>query len=184
LLLIGALVVAIALVLDRRDDLTAGPVVGEANALSFPAVVGEKFAFGVPLAFNDGDQTAVLRSISLANASTGLKLVETRVAGDARKNLYNAFDYRWPSKLWQDLRPVAGYELEPRTAPGGKRGVELVFVMRAEKAGRYSTTGAVVDYRVGDREHRVTLRNAMRACVQPRNKQENDCPTPEVPPKT
>lgn len=169
----GAALAAAALLLIivlRGDDgePTPGPLgTDEIQSLGFSQEVRREFTFGLPVAFNRGDEPAVLERIVLVDPTPGLEVVATRVAGPDRRILFKASDEVWPSPEITDLHPVEGFEVAPQDEPGGDRGVELVFAGRADRPGRYRTHGVQIDYRVGDTEHRSTLNISFRVCVLP-----------------
>ena len=53
----------------------------------------------------------------------------------------------------------------PHTSRKGRRGVELVFVLRADRPGAHQFSGARVDYRIGGRRYRTTLWEGARICA-------------------
>lgn len=185
---IGGLVLLVCAVLallavTGSDAPSPGPLVAnEEGDFSFNALTRRPFVYGLAIARNGGEETAVMDSIALDNPSFGLKLVETHVAGAARKLLAQASDDKWPSDLYDDVRQVAGFELAPDSTSAGRRGVELILVMSARSPGRYTATGVVVDYHVGETAHRVTLDTTMAVCVSQKLNLKPDCkpvaPTP------
>jgi hypothetical protein len=165
---VAAAALALAVVLGGDDEPTPGPLgTDEVQSLGFSHEVGRDFTFGLPVAFNRGDEPAFLERISLIDPTPGLKVIATRVAGPDRRIFYFSADQFWPPREITDLHPVRGFEVAPQDEPDGDRGVELVFAARADRRGRYRTHGVRIDYRVGDTEHRATLRNVFRVCVLP-----------------
>jgi hypothetical protein len=176
--------VAVALVVFASDD-DDGPTPGplgsdEVVGLGAPQEAGRDFTFGLAVAYNRGDEPAVLERISLVDPTPGLRVIETRVAGPQRRLLYQAGDYRWPSPEITDLHPVRGFEVAPRDQPDGRRGVELVFRLRVDRPGRYTARGVQIDYRVGDTSHRSRLTTAYRVCAVPEREptEGRRCPAP------
>jgi hypothetical protein len=163
----AALFLAVVLLGDDGEP-SPGPLgTDEVQSSGFSHEVGRDFTFGLPVAFNRGDEPAVLERISLIDPTPGLKVIATRVAGPDRRIFFFAAEPYWPPREITDLHPVRGFEVAPQDEPDGDRGVELVFGARADQPGRYRTHGVRIDYRVGDTEHRATLRNVFRVCVLP-----------------
>jgi hypothetical protein len=181
-LVAGAAAVVLAVVLLAGDgEPSAGPLGSdEVQGLGAPQEAGRTFTFGLPVAYNEGDEPAELERISLLDPTPGLKVVGTRVAGADRRLLYQSGDPNWPSRRITDQHPVNGFEVAPQDTPEGRRGVELVFGLRADRPGRYRTEGVQIDYRVGDTRHRSTMLIALRLCVPPRGAtaEGRRCPAP------
>jgi hypothetical protein len=181
--LVAAALVAVGVaVLGGDDEPSAGPLGSDdAQGLGFAQEVGRELTFGLPVAFNRGDKPAVLDRLSLVRVTPGLHLFATRVAGPRRRLLFQANDSRWPSPSVTDQHPARGYQVAPQARPEGKRGVELLLGLRADKLGRYTAGGVQVDYHVGDTAHRSVLRSALRVCtvrkgVRP---ERHECPPPK-----
>lgn len=170
----------IAWLVLRDDDPSAGPLRQlEASSVGIPQRGGVPFGFGLPVAINHGTEPAVLERIELVDSTPGLDVVATHAGGPERRYFWFATSSKWPAPdLFSDLHPVPGTVVEPRDEPAGERGVELVFVLRADKAGRYAFKAVSVDYRVGDTQHRTVIRNGLRACVVPRGQRRPRCPPP------
>jgi hypothetical protein len=179
----AAVVLAVVLV-GGDEEPSAGPLGSdEVQGLGAPQEAGRTFTFGLPVAYNEGDEPAVLDRISLLDPTPGLEVVGTRVAGADRRLLYQSGDPDWPSRRITDQHPVNGFEVAPQDTPEGRRGVELVFGLRADRPGRYRTRGVQIDYRVGDTRHRSTMLVALQLCIPPRGvaAEGRRCPTPPVP---
>jgi hypothetical protein len=178
-------IIAVAVLVLVGDDggRSPGPVVAEeANQLSSTVPTWREFMYGIPVVYNEGDEAAELERATFIQATPGLEIVQTLVAGPRREANLISGSRRFPptfSRL-RDTHPLSGYRLPPRTEPAGERGVELVFVLRAPRPGRYITRGVQLDYRVGDSEHRRVIPNAYAACAFPRGQEllERDCALP------
>jgi hypothetical protein len=170
-----ALALAIAFALSGaggNDRPGPGPLyVGEANRLANPQPVGVPFAYGIPVVFNGADRPLELRRISLVDATPGLELVRVYAAGPRRRYDFASTDpvkgLPGPRSPFTDLHPVAGYPVAPAATPAGQRGVNLVIVLRAPRAGRFGFRGVRVDSRRGGTEYRNTFPNAYVACAGP-----------------
>ncbi len=163
----------------RDSELTPGPLGSEdVSSVGVPQRVGQPVAFGLPQVFNRGDKDAILESISIVGLPAGLELIDARINGPERK-INSAYDFRWPSPDYTDLRPVKGHRVAPLDSPTGERGAELVFAFRADEPGRYTFKAVQVDYRVGDTRHRVRIRNGLSACfTAPGSGRAPRCPAP------
>ena len=153
-----------------------------ADSISGPQVAGEPFGFGLTVAYNTGDEDAVLDRAVLVNPTPGLRLLAAYAAGSQRKFLYTSVAPTWPDpKSFSDLHPVARARVAPADQPAGKRGVEFVFALQADKPGRYSVKRVGVDYHVGDTKHHVMLRSGLLVCVHaPGQPKQRNCPVAPV----
>jgi hypothetical protein len=167
---IALVAAAIALIATSGGDVehtTTPPPRGplgtdDVTAMGVPQQAGRPFSIGLPVVYNRGDEPATIERISLVEKSPGIEVLETHVAGTRRKTLLTAFTYRWPERgAYSDLHPPSGYVVPP----DGRRGVELVFVLRADQPGAHQFAGAQVDYRIGARRYRTTLWEGARICA-------------------
>jgi hypothetical protein len=127
------------------------------------------FGFGHPIVVNTGDKPAILNRIRLVAPSAGLEVISAQVAGSKRQYAGTSYTHEWPSKDFDDLHPVSGFSVAPASEPGWKRGVELVFALRAKKVGNYEADAVAVEYTVDGTEHRAYLPIATRFCVVPQS---------------
>jgi hypothetical protein len=151
---------------------TPGPLARDAvESLGIQRRVGETFTYGLPVVFNSGDEAAVLTRIEPVDPSPGLQVVHTRIGGSERE-LFAFSSGRWPDpELFTDLHPVPGFIVQPQRVKGWERGVQLIFVLRADDPGRYEFDTVAVDYRVGDNEHPVL---GLGVCVTEGRRMPND----------
>ena len=145
---------------------TPGPLAHDvAESLGIQRRVGENFTFGMPVVINSGDEPAVLERIEPVGSTPGLRVVHTRISGSERKYFYFSSG-RWPDRSrFTDLHPVPGFVVHPENVSGWDRGAELIFVLRADRPGRYKFRAVAVDYRVGGNEHRAVLDIGLGVCV-------------------
>lgn len=177
---LAALAIAVALALvgwwgyREYGPTTPGPLARDvAESLGIQRRVGETFTFGMPVVTNSGDDPAVLERIEPVDPTPGLHLLHTRVSGLNRK-FHSFASGRWPDpSRFTDLHPVRGFVVHPRDVRGWERGAELIFVMRADKPGRYKFKAVAVEYRVGSREHRAILDIGLGVCVTKGRKMPN-----------
>ncbi|MDA0167353.1 hypothetical protein OM076_44245 [Solirubrobacter ginsenosidimutans] len=125
------------------------------------------FGFGHPIVVNTGDKPAILKRIRLVAPSAGLEVIAAQVAGSKRTFSGTSYTHEWPSKEFDDLYPVAGFTVAPASRRGWKRGVELVFRLRAKQIGNYEADAVAVEYTVDGTEYRTYLPIATRFCVVP-----------------
>ncbi len=155
---------------------------GLRESVANPRTTGHVWVFGQPVAYNDAAKPAVLQKIALVKPYPGIHVVGTYVSGPKRKMLSLDGWNDWPTKEYQDVHPVAGFRVAPRKLPAGDRGVELIFVLRIDKPGRYEAPGVVVDYTVDGKHYRRYLGIGVAACVsKPRKKDGCHPPEPIVP---
>jgi hypothetical protein len=170
----GAIVLLVAIaawwLLIRDSTPSPGPLgsneLGVSDGISTYKHVGDS-GFGHAAVINRGTKPAVLDAIRLVDATPGLEVVSTHIAGLKRKDGGVSFTDVWPSSEFSDLHPVAGFVVPPSTEPGADRGVELVFRLRTRKPGIYETRSVAVDYEVGGSKHQATVPIATRLCVIP-----------------
>ena len=182
-LIAGAVVVWLR---GGSPEISAGPVKGaEGSAISAQRKVGHPFSFGLAIALNTGRQPAVLDRISIVRPPSGLRLLDTRIAGSDRRFASVVTTPGWPSMQLTDLHPVRGYQLLPRSQPSGARGAELVFVLRADRPGRLGFWQVAVDYHAGDRRHHAVLNSGLQVCSRPKGAPYlKSCPIVGEPPAT
>jgi hypothetical protein len=158
----------------------AGPLgTTVAQAIGILRRTGAEFTYGDAVAWNAGREDAVLKRISLVDASPGLSVLETRAAGPGRRILSVGSHPQWPAPDLGDLHPVAGFRVAPQSQPAGDRGVELVFKLRAGRPGRLVSRGVAVDYRYAGKDYRVVLRHQLAVCVAaPGERQARRCAPP------
>lgn len=167
-LTLGVVVVALLAWLAYRSvrPPTPGPLASDvAESLGIQRRVGETFTYGLPVVFNSGNEPAVLARIEPVDPTPGLRVVETRIGGSERE--FFAFaSGRWPdAELFTDLHSVPGFVVHPENVEGWERGVQLIFVLRADSPGRYKFKAVAVEYRVGGNEHRAVLDVGLGVCV-------------------
>jgi hypothetical protein len=166
---LGLIVVVLVAWLGYRSvrPPTPGPLANDdiAESLGLERRTGQRFTFGMPVVINSGDDPAVLERIEPVDPTPGLRLLRTRVAGAKRKHFYFASG-TWPDPTkWADVHPVSGFVVQPETDEGWERGAELLFIMRADRPGRYEFDSVAVEYRVGGNEHRAELEIGLAVCV-------------------
>ena len=185
---VGALVLVVLLGLGAwallADHGTSpGPLrTAAADSISGPQVAGRPFGYGVAVVYNTGSSDAVLDRVELEKPTPGLRVLAVYASGSERKFLSASISTRWPDpSSYTDLHPVAGARVAPAARPAGKRGVELVFKLQADKPGRYSSKGVAVDYRVDGAKHHAVLRAGLLVCVHaPGKPKDRNCPPAPV----
>ena len=137
---------------------------GEWVGVGRPA--GSEWGYGFAVVYNQGDQPAVLERISLVDATPGLEVVGTGIAGADRKILSMATWVEQPDDLGR-IVPVKGFRLAPASEPGGDRGAELVFRLRTPKPGDFTSSAVAVEYTVDGEKYRSEIGYRLGVCVQP-----------------
>jgi hypothetical protein len=165
-----AVVVVVAVWLIARP--AGGPSQGSVSAPGVESVSmfrepGQTFGYGFGVAYNTGQQPAIIQAIRLLDATPGLEIVATRLSGPARKLLFLDSTLNWPAQEFTDQRPVRGYQLAPATRPDGQRGVELLFGLRAPKLGTYQARAIAVDYTIDGNQHTAVIHRGVKICVVP-----------------
>lgn len=178
-LLLGAVGVALAagvaavLLVTLGGKPGRGPLyVGESNQLSNPVPVGQPYTYGIPVVFNHSHLPVELRRVSLVQSSPGLELLRVYASGPRRRRAFADRDAKpgypgGPGSNFTDLHPVPGYRVPPDRTADGKVGVNLVFVLRAPRRGRFGFRGVQVDSRQDGTDYRDVFPNAYVACTGP-----------------
>ena len=103
--------VAVWLLRGSSGKVTPGPVMrAEGSVISAQLKVGHPFSFGLAPALNKGRQPAVLDRISIVRPPSGLRLLDTRIAGNDRRYASAVATPGWPSRQLTDLHSVRGYD--------------------------------------------------------------------------
>jgi len=161
---------------------TPGPLdadIGESVGVGRPA--GAEWGYGFAVVYNESDKPAVLERISLVDATPGLEVVGTGIAGPDRKILSMATWMEQPDELGR-IVPVEGFRLAPVSEPDGERGAELVFRIRTPRPGDYTSSAVAVEYTVDGKEHRSVLGYGLGVCVQPPDRFDKPrCDPPDPP---
>ena len=179
----AALIVGLLLV---RGDGEPGPGPLETNAvdsLIFPVYAGRAFTYSQTVVLNRGKQPATLIAARPVRVTPGLEVLKTIVAGSRRLRTGIAGDRVFPPTFDKltDLRALRGYRLAPTSAPDGRRGVELVFALRATKPGRFEFRGIELDYKIDGKRYHEILPNAFAACAaRARLGKVSDCREAEI----
>jgi len=164
----AAAAVAAALLLGGDGEPGPGPLETYASdSLTFPVYAGRTFTYAQTVVINGGSNPATLIAATPLRPSDGLAVEKTLVAGSRRLRMGMAGDRVFPPTFDRltDLRPLHGYRLTPASTADGRRGVELVFALRAAEPGRYEFRGIQLDYEIDGKRYREVLPNALAACA-------------------
>jgi hypothetical protein len=166
--------------LTGRGPAEGGPLENpEVTEVSFSQHPGDTIGYGVPVAWNVGDEPVVIDQVRLIDATPGIDVVEIHAAGPKREALSLSNSEGWPSKDFTDLHPVAGYTVQPRSTPEGDRGVEFVFALRFPELGGYEHGGVEVQYTADGNEYVMQIKTSLRVCVIAASEPlGGDCPLP------
>lgn len=161
------LIVLGALLLLRNNEVTPGPLTTAAkDSVTFSLHPNQTGSWGMTVLMNRGDTTATLDAITPVDKTPGLTIVDTLVGGPQRKYLFVGATYSWPNRQFTDLHPVAGMTVPPEQAREGRRGVNVVFVVRGAREGRYTIRRLRVTYRVGDVQHERIVGAGLGVCIR------------------
>jgi hypothetical protein len=170
--IVAAVVVLVAggvyWLLSGRGPSQGGPLENpEVTEVSFRQHPGDTIGYGVPVAWNVGDEPVVIDQVRLIDPTPGMEVVEMHAAGPERDALYLSNSETWPSKDFTDLHPVPGYTVQPRSTPEGDRGVEFVFALKLPEPGGYEHAGVEVAYTADGKEYVMQIKTSLRICVIP-----------------
>jgi hypothetical protein len=164
----AVVVVVVTVLLLRDDEPGPGPLETYASdSLTFPVYAGRTFTYAQTVVINSGEKPATLIAATPFELSDGLAVENTLVAGSRRLRMGMAGDRVFPPTFDKltDLRPLNGYQLAPASTTDGRRGVELVFALRAAEPGRYEFRGIQLEYEIDGKRYREVLPNALAACA-------------------
>ena len=135
---------------------------GEWVGIGKPA--GVEWGYGQAVIYNRSTRKVVLERISLIDPTPGLEVLSASVAGADRRSFSQATWTERPADV-DDIHAVAGFEVTPVDQPGGERGVELIFQLRADRPGDYTSSGITIDYTVDGDDRRSVIRSGLGACI-------------------
>lgn len=177
-LLIAGLVLALggATVIYQRStgrafhDYDSGPVRTDSDTTTgIHAEVGEVVTFGGIVLDNHGNRPAVLESIRIdPPLDPGMSLVEVKVAGKDRGIGMVGADRGFPPPgiRAEAFRPLPGSIVPPRQEDE-EWGVEVLMGFRLNKPGQFGFHHALVDYRIGEKRHRIRVNDGFVICGGP-----------------
>lgn len=151
-------------------DHDSGPVRTESDTTTSIRVdVGQVVTFGGIILENFSDEPAVLESIRIdPPLESGMSLVDLKVAGKDRGIGMVGTDHGFPPSGMplQALRPLRGAIVPPRDEDP-EWGVEVLMGFRLDRPGQFGFHHALIDYRIGNKRHRVRASDGFFICGGP-----------------
>lgn len=149
-------------------DADHGPVRTESDTTtSIRADVGQVVTFGGIVLENFSDRPAELESIRIdPPLDSGMTLVDVKVAGKDRGiGMYGA-DAQFPPA---GMPTAALHPLPGAIVPPGNDGwgVEILMAFRLNRPGQFGFRHALIDYRIGGKEHRIRVADGFVICGGP-----------------
>lgn len=172
-LLIAVLVLGGSVVYKRSTgravhDADHGPVRTESDTTtSIHADIGQVVTFGGITVENFSKRPAVLEGIRIEPPlDPAVSLVDVKVAGKDRGIGMVGADVGFPPSIIrpETLRPLAGAIVPPGEHEWG---VEILMALRLNQPGQFGFHHALIDYRIGDKRHRVRARDGFVICGGP-----------------
>lgn len=146
-------------VVGRNDE----PVHVAPTRLSFTAKPGEKIAFAAIELRNASHGRGVIEEVTPSRISDGLDVVHIGASDTDRLvgKVVGAqpYDDLYHPEMW--LESASGAVLPPR----GKTGIQVAFVVAAQRPGRYTMDGATIRYRVGDEVRSIDVPARISLCA-------------------
>ncbi len=173
LLLIAVLVLGGTVIYKRSTgralhDADHGPVRTESDTTtSIRADIGQVVTFGGIILENYGKSPAILESIRIEPPlDPAVTLVDVKVAGKDRGTGQVGADVGFPTP---HIRPETLRALPGAVVPPGEHdwGVEVLMAFRLNQPGQFGFQHAVIDYRIGDKPHRIKVSDGFVICGGP-----------------
>ena len=151
-----------------REASSSGPLsLGTTpSGVSYSADAGSVLTFGANIAVNTGDDPITLRSVDLVAGNAGgvdvesVKVIPLPGLGVTPIAITKGFPT--PFLPNSQLRDVNGHIV---SGNAGEDAVELVFVLRVTKPGRWNFTGVHVDYEVNGQQKTLEYPNFLVLCA-------------------
>jgi hypothetical protein len=155
----------------------SGPVRTESDTTTGIVVdIGQVVTFGGIILENFSNRPAVLESIRIdPPLDPGMTLVDVQVAGKERGIGMVGTDLGFPPSGMppEALRPLRGAVVPPRHEDD-KWGVEVLMAFKLNRPGRFGFHHALIDYRIGDKRHRIRVDDGFVICG-PRPEYQSGC---------
>jgi hypothetical protein len=155
-------------------DYDGGPVrTDSATTTSLVADIGQVVTFGGIILENYSENPAVLESIRIdPPLDSGMTLVDVKVAGKDRGIGMVGTDRVFPPEGMpsEAVRPLPGMIVPPRHEDPDW-GVEVLMAFKLNRPGQFGFKYALVDYRIGEKRHRIRLEDGFVLCGPDRDYQ-------------
>ena len=149
-------------------DADHGPVRTESDTTtSIHADIGQVVTFGGIIVENYSKHPAILESIrTVPSLEPAVTLVDVKVAGKDRGTGQVGADIGFPSR---HIRPETLRPLPGAIVPPGEHewGVEVLMGFRLNQPGQFGFHHALIDYRIGDKRHRIRVSDGFVICGGP-----------------
>jgi hypothetical protein len=151
-------------------DYDSGPVRTESDTTTgIQAEIGEIVTFGGIILDNFSNRPAVLESIRFdPPLDSGMTLVDVKVAGRDRGIGMVGADRGFPPSGMpaSAIQPLPGAIVPPEQGDD-RWGVEVLMAFKLNKPGQFGFHQAIVDYRIGDKRHRIRAEDGFVICGGP-----------------
>jgi hypothetical protein len=151
-------------------DFDSGPVRTESDTTTgLRAEVGQVVTFGGIVLENFSSRAAVLENIRIdPPLDSGVTLVDVKVAGKDRGIGMVGTDRVFPPSGMppEAVRPLPGAIVPPRQEDD-EWGVEVLMAFKLNRPGQFGFHHALVDYRIGDKRHRIRVNDGFVLCGGP-----------------
>jgi hypothetical protein len=173
LLLIAVLVLGGTVVYKRSTeravhDFDRGPVRSQSDTTtSIHADIGQVVTFGGIIVENFSKRDAILERIRIEPPlDPAVSLVDVKVAGKDRGAGQVGADVGFPSP---HIRPETLRPLPGAIVPAGEHdwGVEVLMAFKLNQPGQFGFQHALIDYRIGDKRHRLRVSDGFVICGGP-----------------
>ncbi len=130
------------------------------NYSGFHATIGHPFTFGIIFVENYGPDAAVLDSVQLVNATTGVEVTGVLAADitDEHHNWLTSDNF--PPKRPEGTRPLAGFPV----APAAAQSVQILVGIELTDDQVAGFDQIAVDYHVGDHAYRYVMPSGAVLC--------------------
>lgn len=160
---VGAAVVLIALAGTAWMAVRAlapgdGPVRYGTTELTLTAPIRDDVAYGPLELRNSGDEEAVIESVMPVDPPVGLDILDVQAADTRKLDEPTGATTGW---LDESFRAAAGTRLPARATSS----VEVAFVVRGTRRGRFGFDRTVVRYRIGDTRHELEIPVGLTLCA-------------------
>ena len=149
-------------------DADHGPLRTESDTTtSIRADVGQIVTFGGIILENFSNRAAILESIRIEPPlDPAVSLVDVKVAGKDRGAGMVGADVGFPSPHIrpESLRPLPGAIVPPGDHEWG---VEVLMAFKLNRPGQFGFQHALIDYRIGEKRHRIRVSDGFVICGGP-----------------
>ncbi|CAN5501568.1 hypothetical protein BH10ACT11_BH10ACT11_01430 [soil metagenome] len=165
-----AICVALAIFLIARGDDDANLLRGNGgNSVGLSTQPGKTFTFGVPRVYNRTGRPITLRSVELADATPGMKLIGAFAAGPGKdRSAIQSLDRGLPPPASRKaMQPIDGFVVAPKGTRDGRQGAELILELKVTHPGLFRFEKIRVAYETADGgTHEQLFAHELSACAK------------------